>query len=137
MLELRRVAITACNCHQSMNVPSQISATLRIANAIGELPRVVAFVETFGRGHGLPVRAVNNLNLCLDEILSNTISYGYDGPVRRVISVSLSVDGGLSRRRDRGRRKAVRSARARHLRSCRAISRAASPAVWDCASSTR
>jgi anti-sigma regulatory factor (Ser/Thr protein kinase) len=77
-----------------MNVPSQISATLRIANAIGELPRVVAFVEAFGRSHGLPIRAVNNLNLCLDELLSNTISYGYDGPVRRVISVRLSVDGG-------------------------------------------
>lgn len=77
-----------------MPVPSQTSATLRIANAIGELPRVVAFVEAFGRSQGLPVRAVNDLNLCLDELLNNTISYGYDGPVRRVISVSLSVDGG-------------------------------------------
>jgi anti-sigma regulatory factor (Ser/Thr protein kinase) len=77
-----------------MNVSSQSKATLRITNAIRELTRVVAFVEEFGRNRGAPARAVNNLNLCLDELLSNTISYGYDGSSARVISVSLSLDDG-------------------------------------------
>lgn len=77
-----------------MNVPSYSKTTLRIANAIGELTRVVAFVEEFGRDQGLPARAVNDLNLCLDEMLTNTISYGYESSTPRVISVSLSADGG-------------------------------------------
>jgi anti-sigma regulatory factor (Ser/Thr protein kinase) len=77
-----------------MNVSSHGKATLRIANTIGELTRVVAFVEEFGRDQRLPARAVNNLNLCLDEILNNTISYGYESSAPRVISVSLSADGG-------------------------------------------
>ncbi len=77
-----------------MNVPSYSKTTLRIANAIGELTRVVAFVEQFGHDQGLPARAVNDLNLCLDEMLTNTISYGYESSAPRVISVSLSADGG-------------------------------------------
>lgn len=77
-----------------MNGPSHSKTTLRIANAIGELTRVVAFVEGFGRDHGLPSRAVNDLNLCLDEILNNTIAHGYESLAPRVISVSLSADGG-------------------------------------------
>jgi anti-sigma regulatory factor (Ser/Thr protein kinase) len=77
-----------------MNAPSYSKTTLRIANAIGELPRVVAFVEEFGHAKGLPARAVNDLNLCLDEMLTNTISYGYESSAPRVISVSLSAAGG-------------------------------------------
>jgi serine/threonine-protein kinase RsbW len=77
-----------------MNDARQSKAALRINNTIDELTRVVEFVEAFGRGHALPAHAVNNLNLCLDELLSNTISYGYDGADPRVISLTLSLDGG-------------------------------------------
>src|SRR5262249_52241023 len=63
-------------------------------NVMSELTKVVAFVEEFGRDRALPDRAINSLNLCLDEILNNTISYGYEGATAGVISVSLSVDGG-------------------------------------------
>ena len=78
-----------------MNQPAHAKATLRIANAIGELTKIVEFVERYGRDRGLPAGAVNSLNLCLDEILNNVISYGYDGATRRVITLSLSVDGGF------------------------------------------
>lgn len=77
-----------------MNALSHNEATLCIANAISELTKVAAFVEAFGRDQGLPARAVNDLNLCLDEMLTNTISYGYESSAPRVISVSLSADGG-------------------------------------------
>lgn len=78
----------------AMNAPSHHKTTIRIANEIGELTRVVAFVEAFGRDQGLPSRAVNSLNLCLDEILNNIIAHGYDSAAPRVISVSLSAEGG-------------------------------------------
>src|SRR5262245_32736295 len=93
MLGCVYLAIDASN-FISMDATSKGMATLQIANAIEELIKVVEFVEKFGRDHDLPVRAVNNLNLCLDEILNNTISYGYDGGTKRVISVKLSLDGG-------------------------------------------
>ena len=77
-----------------MNDARHSKAALRFGNTIGELTRVVDFVEAFGRRHALPVHAINNLNLCLDELLGNTISYGYDGPDPHVISLTLSLDGG-------------------------------------------
>jgi serine/threonine-protein kinase RsbW len=69
-------------------------AVLRIANRIAELKKVVTFVEQFGASHGLPATVINDLNLCLDEILNNAISYGYDDDAQRLISISLSTDGG-------------------------------------------
>ena len=76
-----------------MNADAAATSTLHIANTLADLKKVVVFVEAYGRDHDLPVRAVDKLNLCLDEILNNTISYGYDGSTEGVISVSLSLDG--------------------------------------------
>ena len=76
-----------------MNEPPRAKTAIRIANTFGELTRVVEFVEKFGRDHGVPESSIDNLNLCLDEILNNTISYGYGDTASHVISVILSVEG--------------------------------------------
>ena len=68
-------------------------AALRIGNTIAEMGKVAAFVEVFGRTHGLPGHVVNDMNLCLDELLNNTISYGYADQGRHFISVSLRIEG--------------------------------------------
>lgn len=67
-------------------------ASLRIANRIAELTRVVVFVERFGAEHGVPAAIVNDLNLCLDEILNNTITHGYADTAPRTISIALARD---------------------------------------------
>jgi serine/threonine-protein kinase RsbW len=66
---------------------------LRIGNTIAEMSKVAEFVEAFGRNHGLPGNVVNDMNLCLDELLNNTISYGYADAGRHLISVSLQIEG--------------------------------------------
>jgi serine/threonine-protein kinase RsbW len=66
--------------------------TLRIGNSIVDLKKVVDFVEAFAARHGVPGNVANDLNLCLDEILNNTISYGYDNGERHSIFVSLSLE---------------------------------------------
>jgi anti-sigma regulatory factor (Ser/Thr protein kinase) len=76
-----------------MNAAPHGKATIRIANKIAEMQKVVVFVERFGRDHGLPGNVVNDLNLCLDEILNNSISYGYDDDARHDISLTLLFDG--------------------------------------------
>jgi serine/threonine-protein kinase RsbW len=68
-------------------------ATLRIGNIIAEMRKVVEFVEIFGKKYELPDTLINDLNLCLDEILNNTISYGYDDDAQHAISIKLSFDG--------------------------------------------
>jgi serine/threonine-protein kinase RsbW len=49
----------------------------RIANRLDEMPKIVAMVERFGTEHGCPNEVINDLNVALDEILSNVIAYGY------------------------------------------------------------
>src|ERR1700687_5051287 len=66
-------------------------ATLRIGNTIAEMSKVGEFVEAFPNIHGLARNVVNNMSLCLDELLNNTISHGYPDAGRHFISISLSI----------------------------------------------
>ena len=49
----------------------------RIANRLEEISRVADMVERFGAEHNVPGDAVNDVNIALDEALSNIMSYGY------------------------------------------------------------
>ena len=46
-------------------------------------------VEEFCTRFNVPVFAINDVNLCLDELLSNTISYGYPDSGTGTIRVRL------------------------------------------------
>jgi serine/threonine-protein kinase RsbW len=76
-----------------MRSAAKEKATLRIGNTIAEMSKVTEFVEVFGETHGLSRNAVNDMNLCLDELLNNTISYGYPDEARHSISIGLQIDG--------------------------------------------
>lgn len=70
---------------------NEISVVLK--NAVDEIERLSALVSAFGNEHGLSEDSIYAVNLALDEILTNTISYGYadDGP--HEITVTLRVHG--------------------------------------------
>jgi anti-sigma regulatory factor (Ser/Thr protein kinase) len=69
-----------------------MKAHIRIGNRISEMANVVSFVNDFGAAHGVPENELNELNLSLDEILNNTISYGYSDRKRHEIQVSLVLE---------------------------------------------
>lgn len=75
-------------------VPSH-SAILTIGNAIGELEQVAAFVDRFGQDRRIPQSVANDLNVCLDELLNNTISYGYDDRGEHSITLILRFTSDL------------------------------------------
>lgn len=77
-----------------MSLSNATGSTLIVGNTIAELPKVVDFVENFGAAHDIPKGVTNDLNLCLDEILNNTISYGYEDQSRHSIAVTLSLADG-------------------------------------------
>jgi anti-sigma regulatory factor (Ser/Thr protein kinase) len=80
-----------------MNSPGTVKkAQIVIGNSIADMAKVADLVDRFGAEHALPQRAVDNLNVCLDELLNNTISYGYRDDKAHEIAVELSlVDGAL------------------------------------------
>ncbi len=53
--------------------------TLQLRADTAELARMHAALETFAGQAGLPDDALFHLNLALDELVTNTISYGFGG----------------------------------------------------------
>jgi serine/threonine-protein kinase RsbW len=63
---------------------------MRIENRPAEIRNVLALVEQFGAEHALPKDIVNDLNVALDEALSNIIAYGYEARAKGQIAVRVS-----------------------------------------------
>jgi len=72
----------------------EASVTITLRNDLAELEGVSDEVEAFGQTHQVPARAVFDVNLCLDEVLTNIISYAYDDGAAHEIIVRLSVNEG-------------------------------------------
>lgn len=65
-----------------------------IANDLGELQRLATLVDGFVERNNLPDKIAFNLNLCLDELITNIVSYGYDDDHHHDIHVRLRVEDG-------------------------------------------
>ena len=72
-------------------VPAESSIEMRVANDISEIARVVELVDRFAANHNLPNSVVIALNVSLDEILNNIISYAYEDTWRHDIVVRLEL----------------------------------------------
>jgi len=66
--------------------------TITLASQLGEIGRVVGLVEEFAAEHGLPDFVVFDVNLALDEVLTNIISYAYDDTGEHTVTVRLLLD---------------------------------------------
>jgi len=66
---------------------------IELKNDLGELPRLADELQAFAAAHRLPDAALLAMNLALEELVTNTISYGYADGQAHVIAVSLNIDG--------------------------------------------
>ena len=60
-----------------------------LRNSMEELDRLAQAVEEFADTCSLPVKAVFETNLVLEEVVTNVISYGYEEPGEHSIRVEL------------------------------------------------
>ena len=67
---------------------------LTLHNNLDELGRLASELETFCALHGLGPKVLNALNLALEEVVTNVISYGFDDGEVHDIAVSLEMRGG-------------------------------------------
>jgi anti-sigma regulatory factor (Ser/Thr protein kinase) len=70
-------------------VTETLSVTLN--NRLSELDRLSRIVATFGESHRLSDKVLHAVNLALDEIVTNIISYGYDDQADHQIVLRLSL----------------------------------------------
>ncbi len=68
--------------------------SLRIDNALCELERLAEAVESWAMAVGLSGQSIFQINLVLDELLTNTISYGYDDDHPHSIEISMILNHG-------------------------------------------
>jgi serine/threonine-protein kinase RsbW len=69
---------------------------LRIINERVELSRVKDAVDRFAAAHGLPLTVLADLQVSLDEVLSNVMAYSYaDGGTHEIAIELLIADGVL------------------------------------------
>jgi anti-sigma regulatory factor (Ser/Thr protein kinase) len=68
-----------------------LSFTLQ--NRLSELERLAQEVEEFAKAHRLSAAALHAVNLALDEIVTNIISYGFDDTAEHAIVLRFSLEG--------------------------------------------
>lgn len=61
-----------------------------IDNELGEIRRLSEALDNFARFALIPPKVLFKLNLAIDELITNTISYGYANPGRQQIDVSIA-----------------------------------------------
>lgn len=67
---------------------------LSFANDLSEIPRLGEAIEEFGEECGLSVAEIYKVNLVLDELLTNLISYAYPDRAPHLIQLNLSLSQG-------------------------------------------
>jgi anti-sigma regulatory factor (Ser/Thr protein kinase) len=64
---------------------------LQIKNELTEIERLAEEIESFGELHDIPADVVFGINLSLDELITNTINYGYADSQQHFIQVELDL----------------------------------------------
>lgn len=72
------------------------SGTLEISvtNDQRGIGSAAARIDAFSAAHGLASRISFDVNLAVDELVTNTIGYGYDDDGEHRIDLALRIDGG-------------------------------------------
>jgi anti-sigma regulatory factor (Ser/Thr protein kinase) len=64
-------------------------------NDLAEVEKLSRLVEAFGEAEGLQPESVFNVNLALDEVITNIIRYAHDDGRQHPIVVRLAIDQGV------------------------------------------
>lgn len=71
-------------------------SSIVLLNHRSELRRLSHFVEHFSAAHGLSEDDAANINLVLDEIVTNVMRHGYEDRGEHEIHVTLGFDRGVA-----------------------------------------
>ena len=68
-----------------------MTLAIPLKNQISEIERVHEIIETLARKQGWDTRLQFDMNLALEEVLANIISYGYDDQKEHDILIRFSI----------------------------------------------
>ena len=59
--------------------------TFELKSDLSELKTLNRHLNHFGQVHGLPEMLISEINICLDELFTNLVMYGFNDDLKRVI----------------------------------------------------
>ena len=71
---------------------SKKSYSFELKSSLSELDRLCQNLETFGMKFGFSKKLIFEINLALDELFTNIISYGFKDDEEHVVRVTLTPD---------------------------------------------
>jgi len=69
--------------------------TLELKNNLSELDRLCQHCEEIGQTIGASEKSIFEMNLALDELFTNIISYGFQDHQEHTIKINISIEGDL------------------------------------------
>jgi serine/threonine-protein kinase RsbW len=75
-----------------MGTPGTLELDMTLRNSRDELPRLAQELETLGERTGLSTHTLHRLNLVLEEIIGNTIAYGFPDGGEHTLRVRVAVE---------------------------------------------
>ena len=66
-----------------------------LKNYLSELKALHQHLNNWGGDIGLPADSILRINICLDELFTNIVSYGFDDDLVHIITFTLSGDNNL------------------------------------------
>jgi serine/threonine-protein kinase RsbW len=66
--------------------------SIQLKNDLAELERLSQAIADFAAGSGLPAKFLFDINLALEEIVTNVISYGYEDDREHAITVRFLLE---------------------------------------------
>jgi|JFJP01.1.fsa_nt_gi anti-sigma regulatory factor (Ser/Thr protein kinase) len=64
---------------------------IEIRNNLQEIARIGEILEDFGQKYNVSTKVVHTLYLAIDELVTNTISYGYPDKTLHIITLDLTL----------------------------------------------
>lgn len=64
--------------------------TIELRNDLSEIGRLAVALEEFADRHALPPRVLTQMNLAIEEIVTNIISYGFEDATEHRIRIDLA-----------------------------------------------
>ena len=66
-----------------------------LKNDLSELKVLHRHLNNWGGNIGLPADSILRINICLDELFTNIVSYGFDDDSENIIKFTLNCDNNL------------------------------------------
>ena len=63
-----------------------------LINELSELKTLNRYLNNWGGDIGLPVDSISRINICLDELFTNIVSYGFEDNLEHIVKFTLNGD---------------------------------------------